>query len=97
MHVISKKKLIDFWISHPDAEQSLKAWYAEARNSNWKTPVDVKKRYHTADVLFNNRVIFNIKGNKYRMVVKINYFSRTVFIRFVGTHAEYDRIDAETI
>ena len=97
MHIISVKTLQTFWRSHPDIEQALKAWHAEAKKSSWKTPDDIKKRYRGADFLPGNRVVFNIKGNTYRLVVKIHYNTGYVFIRFIGTHAQYDRIDAETI
>lgn len=97
MHVISKKKLIECWVQHPDAEQSLKAWHAEAKKAQWKTPADVKEKFGSASILANNRVVFNIGGNKYRLVVEIHYNRSVVFVRWVGTHAEYDRINAEEI
>lgn len=97
MHVISKKKLIECWTQHPDAEQPLKAWHAEAKKAQWKTPADVKEKFGSASILANNRVVFNIGGNKYRLVVKIHYNRSVVFVRWVGTHAEYDRINAEEI
>ena len=97
MHVISVKTLREYWHDHPDVEQPLKAWKAEAEKANWKTPGDIKRRYPSADFLKGNRVVFNIKGNAYRLVVKIHYNTGTVFIRFIGTHAEYDRIEAENI
>lgn len=97
MHVISRKTLVAFWKIHADAEEALKAWYHEAKDAHWKTPNDIKGRYRSADFLPDNRVVFNIKGNHYRLVVRINYHSGTVFIRYLGTHAEYDRIDAERI
>jgi mRNA interferase HigB len=97
MHVISKKILHIFWKAHPDVEAQLNAWYAEAKSAEWKTPDDIKQRYRSADFLPDNRIIFNIKGNDYRLVVKIHYKTGTVYIRFIGTHAEYDRIDAERI
>jgi mRNA interferase HigB len=97
MHVISRKTLQSFWELHPQAQQPLMAWFREAKVAHWKTPNEVKKRYRTADLLPGDRVVFNIHGNHYRLVVKMNYDSGTVFIRFVGTHAEYDRIDAESV
>ncbi|HFC08365.1 MAG TPA: type II toxin-antitoxin system HigB family toxin [Chloroflexi bacterium] len=97
MHVISKKKLIECWTQHPDAEQPLKAWHAEAKKAQWKTPADVKEKFGSASILANNRVVFNIGGNKYRLVVEIHYKGKVVFVRWVGTHAEYDRINAEEI
>jgi len=97
MRVISERKLRQCWQAHPDSEQALKAWNAEARQADWKTPDDIKQRYRSADILKGNRVVFNIKGNDYRLVVKIHYNTGVVYIRLVGTHAEYDKIDAEII
>jgi mRNA interferase HigB len=99
MHVISRKKLIDFY-SQPerqDAKGQLEAWYYEAKHAQWSSPADVKAQYRSASIIGNNRVIFNIAGNKYRLIVRINYDSKTVFVRFIGTHREYDKIDAEVI
>ena len=97
MRVISLKTLRLFWERHPMAEPMLRAWYSEAETAQWKRPQDILRRYRTADILPGDRVVFNIKGNDYRLVVRIHYNSGVVFIRFVGTHAEYDRIDAGTI
>lgn len=97
MHVISKTTLSAFWDKHPNSKDSLQAWYHEAKFSQWQTPSDIKKKFSSADFLPDNRVVFNIKHNHYRLVVRINYSSCTVFIRFVGTHAEYDKINAEFI
>lgn len=97
MHVISRKRLCDFWERERNAEQALKAWFHEAQAAEWKTSADLKRRYGSASIINAERVVFNIHGTKYRLVVRINYASRTVFIRFVGTHRQYDRIDAETI
>ncbi len=97
MRIIAKTALRIFWEKYPDAEQPLKAWHAEARSANWKSPADVKDKYRSASILQGSRVVFNIGGNKYRLVVKINYFYHVVYIRFLGTHRQYDRIDAEAI
>lgn len=97
MHVISRKTLKNFWEKHADAEQSLKAWFHEAKSNHWKSFTDIKARYHSADVLPGNRVVFNIKGNTYRLIVRIHYNTGLVFIRFIGTHAQYDRINATSI
>lgn len=97
MRVIARKTLREFWLRHADTEQQLKAWFHEAEAAEWKSFNDIKMRYRSADVLPGNRVVFNIKGNAYRLVVKINYRIGLVFIRFVGTHAEYDNIDAVNI
>lgn len=87
----------DFWEKHTDTEQQLKTWFLEASNSNWKNPNDIKVEYPSASILLDNRVVFNIKGNYYRLIVKINYDYQMVWIRFIGTHAEYDKINAKTI
>ena len=99
MHIISRKKLKQFYeqSKYKDAEGPLEAWFYEARHADWLTPADIKALYRSADILKDNRVVFNIGGNKYRLVIKINYPTKTVFIRFIGTHREYDRIDAEVI
>lgn len=97
MHIIAKTALRTFWASHPDAEQPLRAWHSEAKAATWKTPADVKSKYRNASILKAGKVVFNLGGNKYRLVVKINYPFRVVYVRFIGTHREYDRINAETI
>ena len=97
MRIISRKRLREFWERHPDARQSLQAWYADAKHANWQTPADIKNVYRNASIVANNRAIFNIKGNKYRLVVVVQYQYGIVYIRFVGTHQEYDKIDAATI
>ena len=97
MRVISVRKLRGCWQDHRDVEDALKSWYAEAKSAEWNTPDDIKQRYPSADILPGNRVVLNIKGNHYRLVVKIHYNTGIVYIRFVGTHAEYDKIDAEII
>lgn len=81
----------------PQAEPALSAWYADASGADWHSPAAVKQRYPSASLLPRNRIVFNIAGNRYRLVVKINYPYRVVYVRFVGSHAEYDRIDAGTI
>jgi mRNA interferase HigB len=97
MRVIAKKHLIAFWEKHPDAEQPLKAWYDEAAKAQWKTPQDVKAQYRNASIVGNNRVVFNIKGNDYRLVVAVAYRLGALYIKFVGSHKEYDAIDAATV
>lgn len=97
MRVISRKTLKDFWGKHADAEQALKAWFHEAKVARWESFSDIRARYGNADNLPGNRVIFNIKGNTYRLIVRVHYRTGIVFVRFIGTHAEYDRIDATTI
>ncbi len=97
MRVVAKKTLRDFWERHPDAEQQLKAWYQETSKAEWKSPNVIKRGYPSASFLADNRVVFNIKGNHYRLIVKLNYDYQIVWIRFIGTHAEYDKIDATKI
>jgi len=97
MRVIARRTLCQFWERRPDAESSLKAWFAEAKNAEWATPQSIKGRYRSASFVGNDRVVFNICGDKYRLVVLVKYEFRTVYVRFIGTHAEYDKIDAEEI
>jgi mRNA interferase HigB len=97
MRIISRRRLVEFWKIHPDVEHSLRAWYAETKKANWKSPADVKAIYRNVSLLPGNRVVFNIKGNSYRLVVIVEYSQGKIFIRFVGTHSEYDRIDATKI
>ena len=95
--IFAKSTLRNFWKKHPDAEQYLKTWYDVAMNSDWRTPNDVKKTYSNASILKGGRIIFNIKGNDYRLIVKINYPYHIVYIRFIGTHKQYDQIDVENV
>lgn len=89
--------LHDFSDKHPDCKQTLEAWYHDTKRAGWKTPADIKNVYRNASIQANNRVVFNIKGNQYRLVVAIQYQYGIVYIRFVGTHSEYDKIDAAII
>ena len=97
MRVIAVKTLKAFWERHPDAEGALRAWYTEARRANWRSPQDIKNAYRTASFIRNNRIVFNIMGNSYRLIVAIKYDFQIVYIRFIGTHAAYDRVNAEEI
>lgn len=97
MHVIKKKTLVEYYEKHAIVKNDLEAWYMEANNAHWKTPQNIKQRYSTASFLSGNRVVFNIHGNDYRLMVRINYESETVFILFIGTHAEYDKNNIEKI
>lgn len=94
MRVIAKGPLREFWKHHPDAEGPLKAWHSEAEEAAWRTPADVKAQYRSASILPGGRVVFNIGGNKYRLVVKINYAYQILYVRFIGTHKAYDQINA---
>ena len=97
MRIIALGTLREFWRRHPDAEVPLRAWYAIARRAVWRRPVEIKVDYRSASFTANNRVIFNIKGNDYRLVVAVHYNRGLMFVRFVGTHREYDRIDATNV
>ena len=97
MRVISIKKIKDYYEGTQGSEQALKSWLDEARKADWKTPEDIKDRYSHASILSNNRVVFNIKGNDYRLVVAVAYQFGAVYVKFIGTHAEYDKIDAKTV
>jgi len=99
VHIIKRKTLVEFFRQpkYQDAKGSLEAWYYEAKHAQWASPADVKAQYGSASILKDNRVVFNIAGNKYRLVVRINYDSQTVFVRFIGTHREYDKINAKVI
>jgi mRNA interferase HigB len=97
MRIIAKKTLRDFWQLHPDAEEALKAWYHDAKHAAWQSPSDIRNTYATASIIANNRVVFNIRGNHYRLIVAVNYAFGIVYIRFVGTHREYDKVDAATV
>jgi mRNA interferase HigB len=95
--ILAKSTLREFWKSHPDSEQYLKTWYDTALNLQWKTPADVKKAYSNASILKDSRIVFDIKGNSYRLVAKFNFEKQWIFIRFVGTHSENGKIDANKI
>lgn len=97
MRIIARKTLKDFWEDHPDSEQPLKSWFKVSKAADWKNPTEVKACYKSASVLKEGRVVFNIAGNKYRIITKINYPYRVVYIRFVGTHKQYDDVDAQTV
>lgn len=97
MRIIARRTLRAYWHQHTDPEQPLRAWYAEAKRADWKSPADIKARYASASIIANKRVVFNMGGNKYRLVVAIRYDLGIIYIRFVGTHAQYDKIDAATI
>jgi mRNA interferase HigB len=97
MRVIAKKVLKEFWEEYPDSEEQLKTWHREALKARWKGPADIKNEYPKASILKSGRVVFNIYGNKFRLVTQINYIRQWVFIRFIGTHKQYDQIDADSI
>ncbi len=94
MRVFSRSTLREFWERHPDAEEVLQAWYKTVERAIWESPVDVRRHFANARIISGDRVIFNIRGGNYRLVVRIDYQFRKVYVRFIGTHAEYDRINA---
>lgn len=97
MKVIAVSTLRRFSARHPDSEQPLKAWHDEAKHASWTKPQDIRNHYAGASFVGNNRVVFNIKGNDYRLIVAIAYRYGAVYIKFVGTHAAYDRVEAATV
>jgi mRNA interferase HigB len=100
MRIIAKRTLRRFWETHPrgaEAKTQLQVWHSTVKAANWANPADVKQTFGDASILKNSRVVFNISGNKFRLVVRINYAYRIVYVRFVGTHEEYENIDTETI
>lgn len=97
VRIIAKRMLRNFWKRHPKAKGPLEAWHQEVTHVDWASPAAVKAHFRSASVLQGNRVVFNVAGNQYRLVVKINYPYRVVYIRFIGTHAEYDAIDVTSI
>jgi len=100
MRIIAKRTLREFWESSPeysDSRASLEAWHKEVAEADWQTPQQIKSQFRNASILKDSRVVFNIKGNSYRLVARINYPYRVVYIRFVGTHQQYDDIDVETV
>lgn len=99
MRIITKGALREFWETSrgAEAQPALTTWYTIVRKADWKTPADVKAVYGDASILKGNRIVFNIGGNKFRLVAHVNYRRQILYIRFVGTHREYDDINAETI
>ena len=97
MNIISKRGLVQFYEKHPQAKTPLEVWHQDAKKAEWKTPDDIKKVYSSASFLEDNRVVFNIKGNDYRLIVHIDYLRKIVRVKFIGTHSEYDKINAKEI
>jgi mRNA interferase HigB len=100
VRIIKRSTLREFWESKPeyhDAQGPLEAWYQEAKKAQWSSPAEVKEQYRSASILKGGRVVFNISGNKYRLVVHINFAGKVIYVRFIGTHKQYDKIDPETI
>ena len=97
MNVISKRTLVQFYEKHPTAKVPLEVWHADVRKSEWENPEQIKQTYASASFLEDNRVVFNIKGNDYRLIVHIDYKRKIVRIKFIGTHSEYDKIKAKEV
>jgi mRNA interferase HigB len=97
MRIIAKKTLRDFWEKYPDSQESLENWYCEATKSDWSTPQQVKDKFRNSSIIADNRVVFNIKGNDYRLIVRINYPHRLIYIKFIGTHKQYDAVEASKV
>ena len=97
MRVISKATLVEFWQTHPASKHALQTWFEDASRAEWRSPQDIKLRYASASFVSNNRVVFNIKGNDYRLVVAVAYRFGAVYIKFLGTHKQYDAVDAATL
>ena len=97
MRIIAKRTLREFWERQSDAKDALEAWYSAVRSADWRSPEMVTRQYPRASIVGDNRVVFRLRGGRYRLVVRINYAKRVVYIRFIGTHAEYERIDAEEV
>ncbi len=99
MRVIAKSTLVKFWSNseYMDAKGALQSWHDEALKANWKTPQEIKHEYRSASICGNNRVVFNIAGNKYRLVVEMQYQAGIVWVKFLGTHAQYDQINVENV
>jgi len=95
VHVISKKTLVEYYEKHNETKSQLETWYHEVKNAKWKNPQEIKQKYASTSIIGGNKVVFNIKGNKYRLVTKINYRMKIVYIKFIGTHKEYDKINVE--
>ena len=97
MRIIAKSTLREFWENHTDSEQALLSWYKVAKQAHWNNFNEVKEQFGTCKILGADRIVFKIKGNNYRLVVKITFTNQIIWIRFIGTHAEYDSIDAKEI
>lgn len=97
MKIVAIKVLREFWMLVPEAEQPLKAWVDEVKQALWTQPADIKAKYRSASILKNKRVVFNIKGNDYRLLVSVAFRFGAVYIKFIGTHKQYDAINAETV
>ena len=97
MRIVSKRKLREYWLNHNDCEGQLLTWYKETKKANWSDFEEVKQRHSTSKIIGSDRVVFKIKGNHHRLIVKVNFEYQIIWIRFIGTHSEYDTVDAKTV
>ncbi len=97
MRIIAKRTLKEFWVKHKDSEQALLSWYKVSKNAKWQNFKDVKQQFGTCKIIGQDRIIFKIKGNNYRLIVKVTFTNQIIWIRFIGTHDEYDKINAKEI
>lgn len=98
LRILSRSTLVEFWAKHPDSEKPLRLWFSLVQKATWHGPADIAQSFRSADFLAGNRVVFDIKGNSYRLIAQVKYAPLfLVFIRFIGTHAEYDRVDAAQV
>lgn len=97
MNIYNFDTLKSYWLKHSQSKKTLELWYVDVKSKNCKKPGEVKKDFATARIIRNNRIVFNIKGNDYRLMVEFNYQKGWAFVKFIGTHVEYDKIDAERI
>lgn len=95
--IVAKRTIREFWEKHPDSKEYLETWHETVKGANWRNPNEIKEFYSTVSILKNSRIVFNIRGNHYRLVAKINFEKQWLFIRFIGTHKDYDNIDADNI
>ena len=97
MHLVSLPPLLSFTLKHPNAKQAVLTWCDEVKKARWKTPADIKAQYASVSILKSRRVVFNIKGNEYRLIVAVAYNVGFVYVKFIGTHTEYDLVNADTV
>ena len=98
MQVIALRALKQFWMAHDQAEAPLRSWHAKSSKANWRTPQDIKDAFATSvDFVGDNRVILDIAGNKFRLIVRVSYLHKRVLVKFIGTHKDYDRVNPETV
>ncbi len=97
MRIIARSKIVEYYTEHPDAKTALEEWFVKTKRAEWTCFADIRKSFNSVDNIGNQHYVFNIKGNNHRLIAVIKYTIQTVFIRFIGTHSEYERIDATNI